>query len=133
MDHDVTNIDALLASFEQLWAPRVLARVNDWAVKIAKVRGEYVWHAHPDTDEVFLVLSGELEIDRHDRATVLLGPGDVHVVPRGVRHRPRSAGGAAIMMVEPAATLSTGDHSGPVPGHITSTTGEPSTGPDPDH
>ncbi|MBP2368946.1 cupin domain-containing protein [Pseudonocardia parietis] len=130
MSSDVTNIDDLLASFDELWAPRIVARVNDWAVKIAKVRGEHVWHAHADTDEVFVVLSGELEIARRDpggepggEALVRLGPRDVHVVPRGVQHRPRSAGGAVVMLVEPASTLSTGDFAGAIPDHITATSG----------
>lgn len=130
MSSDVTNIDDLLASFDELWAPRIVATVNDWAVKIAKIRGEHVWHAHADTDEVFVVLSGELEIARRapegepgDEAVVRLGPRDVHVVPRGVEHRPRSAGGAVVMLVEPASTLSTGDFAGAVPDHITATSG----------
>lgn len=128
MTSDVTNIDALLASFDETWAPRLLATVNDYALKVVKVRGDFVWHAHDDTEEVFVVLSGTLEIDRLDpggESVVRLGRGDVHVVPRGVRHRPRSADGAEVLLIEPAATLSTGDHAGPVPGHITSTTGLP--------
>lgn len=127
---DVVNLDALLATFDETWAPRVVAGVNDWAVKIARVQGEYVWHAHADTDEVFLVRSGHLDIDlRGDdgERTVSLGPADCVVVPRGVEHRPRSAGGAVVLLVEPAATLSTGDHAGDVPAHITSTTGLPAT------
>lgn len=122
------NVEQVLAGFEDLWAPRVLARVNDYAVKVAKVRGEYVWHAHQDTDELFWVLSGQLHL--HQRVAggervVVLGPQDVHVVPRGVEHRPVSAQGAVIVMVEPAATLSTGDYSGQVPDHVTSTRGLP--------
>ena len=84
MSSDVTNIDDLLASFDELWAPRIVARVNDWAVKIAKVRGEHVWHAHADTDEVFVVLAGELEIARRDPGGELprqAGRGVPHVVP----------------------------------------------------
>ena len=124
----VTNIDAVLASFQELWAPRVLATVNDWAVKVAKVRGEHVWHAHPETDEVFVVLSGRLTIHRRDpdgEHAVQLGPHDVHVVPRGVEHRPSSPDGAVLVLVEPAATLSTGDAVGELPAHVRSTTGVP--------
>jgi mannose-6-phosphate isomerase-like protein (cupin superfamily) len=126
MSSNVTNIDDVLAVFDQLWAPRILATVNDWAVKIAKVRGDHVWHAHADTDEVFIILSGELDIARRDpdgETVVRLGPRDVHVVPRGVEHRPRSADGAVIILVEPADTLTTGDYTGPIPDHITATTG----------
>jgi mannose-6-phosphate isomerase-like protein (cupin superfamily) len=122
----VTNIDRLLDSFDELWAPRVLASVNDWAVKIAKVRGEHVWHAHDDTDEVFIVLSGSVAIHQRSPAgeeIVQLGPHDVHVVPRGVEHRPSAPDGAVLMLVEPAATLSTGNFSGDLPGHVSATTG----------
>ncbi|WFG47223.1 cupin domain-containing protein [Pseudonocardia alni] len=127
MSSDVINIDRVLASFDELWAPRVLATVNDWAVKLAKVVGEHVWHAHPETDEVFIVLSGHLDIHwrnaSHEVQLVRLGPRDVHVVPRGVEHRPSSAAGAVLMLVEPAATLSTGDFAGPLPSHVAATTG----------
>jgi mannose-6-phosphate isomerase-like protein (cupin superfamily) len=122
----MANIDTLLDSFDELWSPRVLATVNDWAVKIAKVRGDHVWHAHADTDEVFVVLSGTLDIRlRSPRGedVVRLGPHDVHVVPRGVEHRPSSADGAVLMLVEPADTLSTGDFTGDLPAHVTATTG----------
>ncbi|PWJ54614.1 Mannose-6-phosphate isomerase, cupin superfamily [Quadrisphaera granulorum] len=120
------NVEEVLAGFEELWAPRVVARVNDYAVKVAKVRGEYVWHAHQDTDELFWVLSGQLHLHQRNAGgehVVVLGPQDMHVVPRGVEHRPVSADGAVIVMVEPAATLSTGDYSGQVPDHVTSTRG----------
>lgn len=124
---NVTNIDELLDSFDELWSPRVLARVNDYAVKVAKVEGEYVWHSHVDTDEVFLVLDGELDIHMEidgSQQVVSLKRNDTFVVPQGVQHRPISAGGARILMIEPADTLSTGDYAGSIPDHITSTTGE---------
>jgi mannose-6-phosphate isomerase-like protein (cupin superfamily) len=123
---DVTNIDAVLDTIDQLWTPHVLAAVNDWAVKVAKVRGDHVWHAHDDTDEVFIVLSGALTIRRRGAAgeeVVHLGPHDVHVVPRGVEHRPSAPDGAVLMLVDPADTLSTGDFVGELPAHISSTTG----------
>lgn len=123
---EVTNIDRLVASFEQAWAPRVVALMNDWAIKVARFEGEYVWHAHADTAEVFLVTDGTIEIDlRGDdgERSVRLGPNDVFVVPRGVEHRPRSTGRGVVLMVEPADTLSTGDYAGEVPTTITSTTG----------
>ena len=104
-----------------------MAEVNDWALKVARVRGEYVWHTHPDTDEVFVIRDGALDIDVRpadvDAYTVHLEKDDTFVVPRGVDHRPRSSGGAVVYLIEPAATLSTGDYAGDVPDHITSTTG----------
>lgn len=136
MTHATANIDAVLASFEERWSPRVLTRVNDYDVRLAKVEGTFVWHSHPDTDELFVVLDGNLDIHlrqpgpgnagRHSGATetvVHLDRHDVFVVPRGVEHCPASAEGAAVMLLEPTGTLSTGDYDGDVPDHITSTTG----------
>ncbi|MBV2366497.1 cupin domain-containing protein [Streptomonospora nanhaiensis] len=117
-----------LAGFDRLWSPHVLARVNDHEVRIAKVGGDHVWHAHDTTDEFFLVLSGELRIGlRQDGAerTVVLGEGASFVVPRGVEHRPSAPEGAAIMMVEAAGTLSVGDRHEEVPDHVDATTGHP--------
>ncbi|MEV6363249.1 cupin domain-containing protein [Nocardia asteroides] len=119
-----SNIDAALATFDDLWSPRILARVNDWDVRLAKVRGEHLWHAHHDTDEFFLVLDGVLDIDlRGPDRRVTLRRNDTYVVPRGVEHRPSSAGGATLLLFEPSSTLTTGDYTGEVPSHITSTTG----------
>ncbi len=135
MSNPITNIDTVLDSFEELWSPRVLARVNDWKVVVVKVAGEFVWHAHADTDELFVVLDGELDIqlraaDGSERK-VTLGEHDTFVVPRGVEHRPVSERGARLMLMEPADTVNTGDYAGDVPDHITSTTGiapDPVTG-----
>ncbi|MFI5502362.1 cupin domain-containing protein [Nocardia asteroides] len=119
-----SNIDAALASFDDLWSPRILARVNDWDVRLAKVRGEHLWHAHHDTDEFFLVLDGVLDIDlRGPDRRVTLRRNDTYVVPRGIEHRPSSAEGATLLLFEPSGTLTTGDYTGEVPSHITSTTG----------
>ncbi|WP_040791892.1 cupin domain-containing protein [Nocardia paucivorans] len=127
MQSSTSNIDRVLASFDDLWNPRILTRVNDWDIRLVKVRGEYVWHAHGDTDELFLVLDGALDI--HLRETgrpercVRLGRNDVFVVPRGAEHRPVSDDGATLMLFEPSGTLTTGDYAGEIPEHITSTTG----------
>ncbi|WP_053206494.1 cupin domain-containing protein [Jiangella muralis] len=123
------SLDTALASFDDLWSPRIVTRVNDYDVRIAKVAGEFVWHAHDDTDEFFLVLDGELTIalrlpaDDGRESAVTLRRGDVYVVPRGTEHRPSSAEGASILMFEPTGTVNTGDHEGDVPEHITRTTG----------
>lgn len=128
MSENPIDLTAALASFEQLWSPRVVARVNDYDVRVAKVRGEYVWHAHRDTDEFFLLIDGDLRIRLREGAAeraVTLRPGSVFVVPRGVEHRPESDGGASILLFEPTGTLTVGDHRGEVPDHIDATTGHP--------
>lgn len=126
-------LQAALAGFDALWSPRIVTRVNDYDVRIAKVAGEHVWHAHEDTDEFFLVIEGELDIALRDGPAgaergVLLVQGSVFVVPRGVEHKPSSAAGASILMFEPSGTSSVGDRHDPVPDHVDATTGHPLTG-----
>ncbi|RKT52644.1 mannose-6-phosphate isomerase-like protein (cupin superfamily) [Saccharothrix australiensis] len=116
------NIGQALASFDALWSPRILTTVNDYDVRVAKVRGEHLWHSHADTDEFFLVVDGELDIALRDR-TVHLGQGDTFVVPRGVEHKPSSERGAHILMFEPSGTSTVGDHHEEVPDHVDATTG----------
>ncbi|MFB4319220.1 cupin domain-containing protein [Actinomadura sp. 21ATH] len=132
MSDEPIELEAALASFTEIWSPRIVARVNDSDVRIAKVEGEHVWHAHDGTDEFFLVLGGELDIalreDGSERS-VRLGTGSVFVVPRGVEHRPSSPGGASILMFEPAGTLSVGDRHEAVPAHVDATRGHALTGP----
>ncbi|WP_461002135.1 cupin domain-containing protein [Streptomonospora sediminis] len=121
-----TNIDTVLASFQERWSPRILTRVNDYDVRLAKVEGSFVWHSHPDTDELFIVLDGSLDIRLRESGTetlVHLGRRDVFVVPRGIEHCPESPEGASVMLLEPAGTLSTGDYGGDIPDHINPTTG----------
>jgi mannose-6-phosphate isomerase-like protein (cupin superfamily) len=120
------NIDTVLASFEDRWSPRILAHVNDWDVRLAKLEGTFVWHSHPETDELFIVLDGSLDIYLREsgiETVVHLERHDVFTVPRGTEHRPQSPTGAAVMLIEPTGTLSTGDYEGEIPNHITSTTG----------
>ncbi|RKN41445.1 cupin domain-containing protein [Micromonospora endolithica] len=130
MGNEPIHLATALAAFDQLWSPRIVTRVNDYDVRIAKVAGEHVWHAHHDTDEFFLVLDGELRISLRDgpdgaEREVVLPRGAVHVVPRGVEHRPSSARGASILMFEPSGTSSVGDRHDPVPAHVDATTGHP--------
>jgi mannose-6-phosphate isomerase-like protein (cupin superfamily) len=126
------NLTEALASFDDVYSPRIVARVNDYDVRIAHTLGEHVWHVHEHTDEFFLVLDGRFDVairDEHGERTVALGKGDTFVVPRGVEHRPSSTGGA-ILMFEPSGTVTTGDrHDGTVPGHVDSTTGHALTAP----
>lgn len=121
MDQPV-NVHAALATFEQLWSPRIVTRMNDYDIRIAKVQGEHVWHAHDETDEFFMVLDGEFAIEMRDRV-VVLAVGDTFVVPRGVEHRPASPNGASILMFEPSGTSTTGDRHEEIPDHVDSTTG----------
>ena len=91
MSDEPIDLLTALASFDQLWSPRIVTRVNDYDVRVAKVAGEHVWHAHDHTDEFFLVLDGELRIGLRDgdgERTVVLPRGAVYVVPRGMEHRP---------------------------------------------
>jgi mannose-6-phosphate isomerase-like protein (cupin superfamily) len=100
-----------LARIDQHWSPRVVAEMNDYQFKLAKVQGEFVWHAHEDTDEVFIVIEGELLLQFRDHA-VPLAAGQMYVVPRGVEHRPVARGECAILLVEPRGVVNTGDAGG---------------------
>jgi mannose-6-phosphate isomerase-like protein (cupin superfamily) len=121
------NVTDVLASFTDIYSPRIVARVNDYDVRIAHTLGEHVWHVHEDTDEFFLVLDGQFDVAMRDadggETTVVLHAGDTFVVPRGVEHKPSSPGGS-ILMFEPTGTSTTGDrHEGEIPDHVDSTTG----------
>jgi mannose-6-phosphate isomerase-like protein (cupin superfamily) len=102
------NIDAVLGSITEHWSPRTIAVVNDYDARVVKVEGEFTRHAHPETDEFFLVLSGELTI-RMDDGNVTLGPGDTYVVPRGRAHQPCAVTETTLLLFEPSATVNTGD------------------------
>jgi len=102
------NVDAMLARFAEHWAPKKIAQINDYDVRIVKVQGEFTWHQHPDTDEFFLVLSGELTIQMHGR-DVVLGPRELFVVPRGIEHCPRVDAETAALLLEPGNVVNTGD------------------------
>lgn len=109
------NVDAVVASIDGYWSPRTIAVVNDYDVRVVRVHGDFTRHSHPETDEFFLVLSGALTIAMDD-GDVHLGPGDTFVVPRGAFHRPRADVETALLLVEPSATVNTGDN----PGELTS-------------
>ena len=121
------NLTEALASFDDIYSPRIVARMNDYDVRIAHTAGDHVWHVHEDTDEFFLVLDGRFDIALRaadgTETTVELRKGDTYVVPKGIEHKPSSPGGS-ILMFEPSGTESTGDrHDGEIPGHVDSTTG----------
>ncbi|MGA5134169.1 cupin domain-containing protein [Streptomyces olivoreticuli] len=106
------NIAAELAAFHDHWAQRKVADLNDYEVKLAKVQGEFVWHTHDDTDELFLVVSGRLTIRLRD-GDVVLEPGELFVVPRGTEHCPKAEEETSILLLEPAGVLNTGSAGGP--------------------
>jgi mannose-6-phosphate isomerase-like protein (cupin superfamily) len=108
---DKVNITEKLAGVTDYFSPKIVASLNEMKVEVVKVRGEFVWHAHPDTDDFFLVLDGELTIQLED-GDVRLGPGELYVVPRGVRHCPRADQEAHVLLIEPRGTPNTGDAGG---------------------
>lgn len=103
------NLSEKLAGFSERWSPRIVATMNDLDVMVVRVEGEFVWHQHPKTDDFFLVLEGELDIELRER-TVTLGPGELYIVPRGVEHRPVARKGEVkMLLIEPTGTPNTGD------------------------
>ncbi|MCJ0895049.1 cupin domain-containing protein [Rhodococcus sp. ARC_M5] len=108
---DKRNVADALNGIEKPWQPRRLVSINDHDVKVVKLLGEFVWHTHPDTDEMFFVHSGELTIQLRDR-DVVLGPGDVFVVPAGVEHCPKAVEEVSALLFERAGTVNTGDAGG---------------------
>ena len=103
------NLDDKFAAFDDHWAPRIVARYNDHEVRLVKVEGEFHWHSHGDTDELFLVLDGTLEMEFRDR-TEVLGPGELIVVPRGTEHRPCARQGEVrLLLIDPRDMPNTGD------------------------
>jgi mannose-6-phosphate isomerase-like protein (cupin superfamily) len=102
------DLAAVLSTVTEPWSPRTVAVLNDYDLRVVHTRGEFTRHSHPETDEVFLVLFGELTI-RMDDGDVTLGPGQLCVVPKGTAHQPVSVHGAQVLLVEPSATVNTGD------------------------
>jgi mannose-6-phosphate isomerase-like protein (cupin superfamily) len=107
MPHAI-DIQQKLALFSEHWSPKVVARLNDYEIKLVKLKGEFVWHTHADTDELFLVVEGSLTIQLRE-GDVTLGPGQLYVVPRGVEHCPIAEGDVSAMLIEPAGVVNTGD------------------------
>jgi mannose-6-phosphate isomerase-like protein (cupin superfamily) len=102
------NLEAAFATFSDTWSPKLLANVADCHIKIAKFQGEFVWHAHAHEDELFYVVAGELMLHFED-GTVTLEPGELLVVPKGVRHKPETTKETWVMLIEPKSTVNTGD------------------------
>lgn len=110
-ERQAINLDDKLRLLTTFWTPKIIAQLNDYHLKLAKVEGDFVWHSHPETDEVFLVLHGRLEIAFRD-GSVMLEPGELYVVPKGVEHKPYAAEPCSILLIEPAGTVNTGDAGG---------------------
>jgi mannose-6-phosphate isomerase-like protein (cupin superfamily) len=108
---EVVNLEDKFGRFRDHWSPKILAQLNDYHVKAVKLEGEFVWHRHDDTDELFLVTKGSLTIRFRDRE-ITLGQGELVVVPRGVEHLPVAEEECEVLLIEPAGTPNTGDAGG---------------------
>lgn len=108
MNYQPVSFKDKLAKFSEHWSPKIVAQMNDYHFKIVKVQGEFVWHDHPETDEVFIVLKGQLEIQFRD-GNVVLKEGEMFVVPKGLEHKPVAEHECHILLVEPAGTVNTGE------------------------
>jgi len=105
----MTNFSTELEQVTEYWTPRVVGEVNDQYVKVAKLKGEFVWHAHENEDELFLIVYGTLRIQLEDREEIILNPGEFFTVPKGVRHNPVADEEVGIVLIETKTTLHTGD------------------------
>ncbi len=113
MDRVVINFQEKLAKFSDHWAPKIIAQMNDYHFKLVKFQGDFVWHSHDATDEVFIVLDGEMTIEFR-KGQVDLKAGEMTVVPKGVEHKPYAKNECKIMLVEPAGTINTGNAGGEI-------------------
>ncbi len=111
MGEEVIDIAGKLSQFSEHWSPKVVARLNDYDVKVVKFQGEFVWHSHEETDELFLVVQGSMTIRLRD-GDVVLGPGQLFVVPRGVEHCPVADGEVHALVIEPMNVVNTGNAGG---------------------
>lgn len=111
MDYAAINFSQKLAKFSEPWSPRVIAQMNDYQFKLVRVQGEFVWHSHAETDEVFIVLEGAMSIELRD-GRVDLKEGEMFVVPRGVEHKPVAETECKVLLIDPVGTINTGDAGG---------------------
>jgi mannose-6-phosphate isomerase-like protein (cupin superfamily) len=107
MDIQAINLAHKLSLFDEYWSPKIIAQMNDYHLKLVKILGEFIWHSHSDTDEVFIVIKGEMRIEFRDFHTKL-SEGDLCVVPRGIEHKPVAKDECQVMLIEPEGTLNTG-------------------------
>jgi mannose-6-phosphate isomerase-like protein (cupin superfamily) len=111
MEFKPVNIQEKFSKFSEHWSPKIIAQMNDYHFKLVKFQGDFVWHRHSDTDEVFIALDGEMTIEFRD-GKIGLKAGEIFVVPKGLEHKPRAEKECKIMLVEPAGTINTGDAGG---------------------
>ena len=102
------NLNKKFNKISDHWSPKVIAEMNDYQFKLAKVKDEFIWHKHDNTDEAFIVVNGTLTIE-FKTETVMLGPGEMIIVPKGVEHKPRADQECNIMLIEPRGVTNTGD------------------------
>jgi mannose-6-phosphate isomerase-like protein (cupin superfamily) len=108
MNYHPINLQEKLSKFSEHWSPKIIAQMNDYHLKLAKVQGEFDWHSHPETDEVFLVVKGKLDIHFRD-GVISLDEGEIYVVPKGKEHKPMAESECHILLIEPAGTVNTGE------------------------
>ena len=108
---DKINLKDKMAKFSEHWSPKVIAEMNDYQFKLVKIKGDFVWHNHEETDEVFIVIEGKMKIDFGDE-TVELNEGEMYVVPKGIEHKPFAEEECKIMLVEPRGVINTGNTEG---------------------
>ena len=111
MSYKALNFEEKLGLFDDHWSPRVIAEMNDYQFKLVRLQGDFVWHDHADTDETFIVLDGELRIEFED-GHVDLRAGEMYVVPRGKKHRPRATSEVRALLIEPRGVVNTGESGG---------------------
>ncbi len=111
MNVSVINLKEKSSKINQIFSPKIVAQLNDYHIKLAKTKGEFVWHKHKDTDELFMVIKGSLQIDLRDKA-LKLKEGELVVIPKGVEHRPVCNEECTALLIEPAGTINTGDAGG---------------------
>lgn len=108
MENAVINFEQKFSLFSEHWSPRIIAQLNNYHFKLVKIKGEFVWHNHKDTDEVFIVIEGELGVEFEDHR-VILKEGEMIVVPKGVEHKPFAEDECKLLVIEPSGTRNTGD------------------------
>jgi mannose-6-phosphate isomerase-like protein (cupin superfamily) len=111
MKKEAINLYEKFSKFSDKWKPKIIARMNDYHIKLVRVEGDFTWHNHKETDELFLVIDGDLKIDFRERS-VTLNEGEMFVIPKGVEHKPYAERECKILLIEPAGTINTGDAGG---------------------
>ena len=111
MKYNSINFKNKLGHFHDHWSPRVIAEMNDYQFKLVKIQGDFVWHDHKDTDETFIVLSGDMEIEFRD-GKVHLSEGEIYVVQKGIEHRPFAENECEVLVIEPKGVVNTGEVGG---------------------